>query len=170
MAQTSRFARSLRPIGIGLIPLALAACGQQAPAPAPVVPTTPPASSANPTATLPPVVSTVPPASTLPSAATSAFRDGTYEANGSYVSPGGPESIDVKLSLEGGRVTSVTVTPLATRPISLKMQNVVASNVSALVVGKPIDQVQLDKVSGSSLTPQGFNDAVQKIKQQATAS
>jgi hypothetical protein len=35
------------------------------------------------------------------------------------------------------------------------------------VVGKKIDEVQLTKVSGSSLTPQGFNDALAKIKAEA---
>jgi hypothetical protein len=36
-----------------------------------------------------------------------------------------------------------------------------------MVVGKNISELQLTKVSGSSLTPQGFMDALEKIKAEA---
>ncbi len=97
------------------------------------------------------------------------YKDGEYTAVGNYNSPGGAETIDVKITMKDDVVTAVAVTPKATRPVSLKMQQTVASNVSAIVVGKKIDEVTLDKVSGSSLTPRGFNDAVAKIKVQARA-
>jgi hypothetical protein len=38
-----------------------------------------------------------------------------------------------------------------------------------LVVGKKIDSIRLSHVSGSSLTSQGFNDAIGQIKSQAKA-
>ena len=42
-----------------------------------------------------------------------------------------------------------------------------ASGFKALVVGKKITDVNLDKVSGSSLTSGGWNEAITKIEAQA---
>lgn len=97
------------------------------------------------------------------------YKDGEYSAVGSYNSPGGVETVGVKLTLKNDVVTAVTVEPKSTRPISLKMQQTVAANVGAIVVGKKLAEVKLDKVSGSSLTPKGFNDAIAKIKVSAKA-
>jgi hypothetical protein len=36
-----------------------------------------------------------------------------------------------------------------------------------VVVGRPLDQVKVGKLAGSSGTPQGFNDAINQIKRQA---
>ena len=36
-----------------------------------------------------------------------------------------------------------------------------------MVVGKNIDEVAITKVAGSSLTPKGFTDALEKIKADA---
>ena len=41
---------------------------------------------------------------------------------------------------------------------------------NADIAAKNINEVKLDKISGSSLTPQGFNNALEKIKQQAGVS
>lgn len=120
--------------------------------------------------TIEPVVIT-PSAETIPEpepvVATYIYKNGEYTSIGNYTSPGGAEEISVKLSLKDDVVTAVSITPKATRPVSVKMQNAVAAEVSALVVGKKLDEVMLDKVSGSSLTPKGFNDAIAKIKTQA---
>lgn len=51
--------------------------------------------------------------------------------------------------------------------MSARFQDLFAQNYKPLVIGKNIDEVQLGKVSGSSLTPMGFNDALAKIKTQA---
>ena len=97
------------------------------------------------------------------------YTDGTYEAVGEYQSPGGAESIDVELTLTDGVITDANVVSKAERPISQDMQAKFISGYKAEVVGKNIDDVELDVVSGSSLTPKGFNDAVEKIKEQAKA-
>mgnify|MGYP003395648924 CR=1 FL=1 len=99
-----------------------------------------------------------------PVATTYMYKDGEYTAVGNYNSPGGAEEVGVKITLKNDVVTALTVTPKATRPISVKMQTAVSTGAGALVVGKKLDQVVLDKVSGSSLTPKGFNDAIAKIK------
>lgn len=40
--------------------------------------------------------------------------------------------------------------------------------ISDEVVGKPVSEVHLDKLAGSSLTTKGFNDALEKIKLKAS--
>lgn len=105
-----------------------------------------------------------------PSSSTTAkspYKNGEYNAMGDYQSPGGAEQIDVTLTLEDGMVKEVEVVPQATRPISKTKQADFAANYKEFVVGKNIDEVLLTKVSGSSLTPKGFNDAIEKIKVEA---
>jgi uncharacterized protein with FMN-binding domain len=95
------------------------------------------------------------------------YKDGEYTATGNYISPGGEEQVGVALTLKGGKVEDITFTPKATRPTSVKFQGQFASGYKPLVLGKSIDEVNLDEVSGSSLTPKGFNDAISQIKEQA---
>ena len=59
------------------------------------------------------------------------------------------------------------VTPHATVPRSLELQRRFAAAVPKVVVGKPIDQVNVGKLAGSSNTPKGFNAAIRQIKDQA---
>jgi len=103
------------------------------------------------------------------SAATGAYADGTYDAEGSYTSPGGNESVGVELTLESGIVTAVTVTPESENPTGQEYQSRFASGISGEVVGKSLDELDVTKVSGSSLTSGGFNDAVETIKADAAA-
>lgn len=101
--------------------------------------------------------------------AASAYKNGTYNVTGNYTSPGGPESIDVTVTLENDVITEVDVVANATRPISKEKQGIFIANFEPQVIGKKIDDVKLDKVSSSSLTPKGFNDALEKVKEQAKA-
>lgn len=96
-----------------------------------------------------------------------AYKDGTYEAVGNYVSPGGEESIDVTVTLKGGVVSDAKVVSNAFRPTSKQMQASFIGGFKEQVVGKSIDEIHLTKVAASSLAPKGFNDAVEKIKNQA---
>lgn len=99
----------------------------------------------------------------------SAYKDGTYTAVGNYTSPGGPEELGVTLTIANGVVTDSTVEVKATRPMSKTKQTDFAEHYKEQVVGKNIDEITLTKVSGSSLSPKGFNDAVEKIKTEAKA-
>jgi len=92
------------------------------------------------------------------------FMDGEYSAVGTYTSPGGQETIDVTVTLKNSIVTAVEVTPNATLPISANFQRKFADGVAEVVVGKAITDIKLDAVSGSSLTPKGFADAIEEIK------
>lgn len=99
----------------------------------------------------------------------SAYNAGTYNAEGNYTSPGGEESVDVTLTIDGsGTVTEANVVSNAVNPTSKMMQANFISGYKAEVVGKSIDEISLDKVSGSSLTPKGFNEALEEIKTQAS--
>lgn len=100
---------------------------------------------------------------------TSAYKDGTYTAVGTYTSPGGTEELGVTLTLANGVITDSEVEVKATRPISKTRQEDFAAHYKDMVVGKDIADLELGKVSGSSLSPKGFNDAVAKIKEEAGA-
>ena len=97
------------------------------------------------------------------------YKDGTYTAEGDYTSPGGPEQINVTLTLQNNIVTDATVVPEAQRSMSVHFQGLFTANFKPLVIGQNLNAVHLDAVSGSSLTPKGFNDAIAKIKVQAQA-
>lgn len=95
------------------------------------------------------------------------LQNGTYEATGEYISPAGPESIDVTLTLQDGVVTDADVVSKAVNQKSIAMQELFIGAYESEVVGKNISDISLDVVGGSSLTPEGFQDALDKIIQQA---
>lgn len=97
------------------------------------------------------------------------YADGEYSATGEYQSPGGPESIEVTVALEGNVVTAVTVTGNASAGTAVRYQTEFSGGIDAEVVGVNIDELSVDKVAGSSLTSGGFNDAIDKIKADADA-
>lgn len=99
-----------------------------------------------------------------------AYKAGKYTADGSYTSPAQPETVTVALSMKAdGTITDISFKGNATNPTSQKFQGQFSGGYKELVMGKKIDEVKLDKVSGSSLTPMGFNDAIEKIKAEAAA-
>jgi len=108
-----------------------------------------------------------------PSASTSAgnggstYKDGTYSADGTYTSPNGQETVGVELKLAGDKVSAVNITVHPSNPNTKKFQGEFASGIAAQIVGKDIDELNVSKVAGSSLTSGGFNEAVEQIKSQA---
>jgi uncharacterized protein with FMN-binding domain len=103
---------------------------------------------------------------TRPSAGSSRYRDGDYEAKGWY--GGLPSNIDVAITLRADRITDVQVTANATDPTSLDYQERFTEAVPDVVVGRPIDEVRVSRLAGSSGTPDGFNEAIEKIKDRAS--
>jgi uncharacterized protein with FMN-binding domain len=97
------------------------------------------------------------------------YKDGTYTEKGRYASPGGGESIDVTVTITGNIITSASVTQNATSKDAKEYQDVFVSGYKSLVVGKDVDQVSLSRVAGSSLTSNGFNNALELIKADARA-
>ncbi|KNH20404.1 hypothetical protein ACU18_04225 [Arthrobacter sp. ZBG10] len=73
----------------------------------------------------------------------------------------------VTVTLAADIVTDVSVTPHATDPTSLDLQKRFAAAVPSVVVGRDLDEINVDRLAGSSGTPQGFNAALERIKAQA---
>lgn len=95
------------------------------------------------------------------------YKDGTYTQKGVYNSPAGSESVNVTVTVKDGVVTNSTFKGEATNKASIFNQQKFADGFTGMVVGKPIDSIALTVVNGSSLTPTGFMDALNKIKSQA---
>lgn len=96
--------------------------------------------------------------------------DGTYTATGGYQSPNGSESVGVTITVVDGVITDVFVDPFATQGTSNRYQSQFAGGVAAEVVGKPLADIQVSRVAGSSLTGGGFNRALEEIRTLAQAT
>ncbi|MET4588790.1 hypothetical protein [Arthrobacter sp. 754] len=125
-----------------------------------------PATSAGSSAAAPSTTSPSGTASSLASSG-SAYKDGTYSADGTYVSPNGTETVGVELTLASGTVTAVNITQHPSNPNTRKFQGEFAGGIAAQIVGKSIDELNVSKVAGSSLTSGGFNKALETIKAEA---
>lgn len=165
-------------VGVGLVAGAAqlqGAAAQTDPAPGSVAepPATAPSTSASPGPTAPSALSdsTDPSASSAPSepALFGDYTDGTYTATGDYVAHGAPGSITVTLTLTDNAVTDVVIEPGAESGASRQFQDRFAQGIAAVVVGVPLDEIEVDKVSGSSLTGDGFTDALARIRDDARA-
>jgi uncharacterized protein with FMN-binding domain len=118
-------------------------------------------------ATVPTETAAVPTSTTTNTVAGASYKDGTYSATGSYKSPGGMDKLGVTITLKGDVVTDATVTEEAGDKTSVKFQDMFIAGYKEYVVGKNISTISVGKVSGSSLTSIGFNDALAQIKAKA---
>lgn len=92
------------------------------------------------------------------------FSNGTYTSTGSYISPAGEETIKVEAIISNGALTSLEITPQDPDLESLRYQQKFIAGISGLVVGKKIDEAYVNgRVNGSSLTAEGFNNALDGI-------
>lgn len=98
------------------------------------------------------------------------FKDGTYDGVGNYKSPAGQEEVGVTVTVKNGEIITAEFTGKATNATSKLMQEKFKEGYTKEVVGKPLSDVKLTIVNGSSLTPKGFMDALEKIKSEATQS
>lgn len=97
------------------------------------------------------------------------FKDGTYSADGPYFAPGGLESINVSVTVSKGVVSSVNITGSSSDRRSNQYIETIKQIIANLIVGKPLDQAYPDaKLTGASLTAQGFNTALDNIIKQAS--
>lgn len=101
------------------------------------------------------------------SSSSTAGANGTWTESGSYTTPGGQESVKVTLTAKNGTVTTVKVAGSGGTPNSRQYQSAFESGISSAVVGKPLATLKVGAVSGSSLTGNGFNAAVEKIRADA---
>lgn len=100
-------------------------------------------------------------------AGASVYKDGTYDAEGTYVSPNGNEKVGVELTIESDTVKAVNIITHPSNPNTKKYQGEFAGGISGQIVGKNIDELNVTKVAGSSLTSGGFNKALEEIKAEA---
>jgi len=153
--------RSLAVSSLGLISLAPAIAGCQA--------AQPPVDTVEATVEAPaPEPAATPTPTPAPQATGSGeWADGTYQAEGGYQSPNGAETVLVSITISGGVVSSVEVTPQGSGT-SARYQGQFAGGVAAETVGKPLDQIEVSRIAGSSLTSGGFNQALASIKADAS--
>jgi uncharacterized protein with FMN-binding domain len=97
------------------------------------------------------------------------YKDGTYTADGSYQTPETVEQISVTLTIADGVVEDVEVTGDPQARETEQYQGQFIEGISDEVVGKSLDDLNVSRVAGSSLTSGGFNQAVESIKEQAAA-
>lgn len=95
------------------------------------------------------------------------YRNGEYTATGGYTSPGGPQSVGVTVTLSNDVITALNVDISHTKGTSKDFQEKFVSGIDEIVVGKNIDDLDVSKVAGSSLTSGGFNEAIAEIKNEA---
>lgn len=100
----------------------------------------------------------------------SQYKDGTYSATGTYLSPGGRESIQLTVTIKDGVIASTAIKNNATDLEAKEHQELFSGHYKELIVGKKISEVEsLSRVAGSSLTSNGFNNALSQIKDDARA-
>jgi len=95
------------------------------------------------------------------------FKDGTYSAEGDYITHVGQKHVKVTITLKNDIVTNADVISEADDSMSQHFQDSFISGYKPMVIGKDITKIHLGKVAMSSLTPNGFNAALQTIEQQA---
>jgi uncharacterized protein with FMN-binding domain len=93
------------------------------------------------------------------------YPDGEYSATGWYGSL--PSHHDVTLTIEDDVVTAVEITTPAEDETSLGYQQRFAAALPAAVIGRDVDELDVDRLAGSSGCSEGFMDALEKIRTQA---
>lgn len=97
------------------------------------------------------------------------YADGTYTAEGSYATPESVETIQVTVTLEDDVITALDVTGDPQKRESEQYQGQFIGGIADVVVGQDIDDIQVSRVAGSSLTSGGFNEAIETIKSEAAS-
>ncbi len=96
---------------------------------------------------------------------TGSYRDGTYEARGWY--SGLPSHHDVTLTIAGGVISDVAITTPAEDEVSLGYQQRFAEALPGAIVGRAVDELDIDRLAGASGYSEGFMNALAEIKQEA---
>lgn len=100
---------------------------------------------------------------------TYSYEDGTYTARGIY--GGVPSYMDFTVSLEGGVVTDVESELMPeNNDTSRGYQERFAAAVPDEVEGQPIADLEVGTIAGASGCADGFNDALDKIRDRAESA
>lgn len=114
-----------------------------------------------------------PPTSTPPGAdgttGSTEYADGTYTARGDY--GGAPSYMDFTVSLDDGVVTDVESELMPdNNDTSRGYQERFAAAVPDEVIGESIADLEVGVIAGASGCADGFNDALAKIRQEASTN
>ena len=98
------------------------------------------------------------------------YKDGKYVANSSYIAPNGKEDISVTVTLKNDIIESLELNQPSSNDVSRRYKEMFANGINEMVIGKPLAEIKGFKVvNGASLTPKGFNAAIEQIKKDAQA-
>ena len=73
------------------------------------------------------------------------------------------------VTIANDAVSDVTVKTVKADPTATQYESQFIGGIKAAIVGKKIDDLNVTRVAGSSLTSQGFDNALTKIKSDAKA-
>jgi uncharacterized protein with FMN-binding domain len=96
----------------------------------------------------------------------SAYVDGQYSARGWYGSL--PSHQDVTLTIDDGAVTEVQITTPAEDDTSLGYQQRFAQALPDAIIGRPLDEISIDRLAGASGCSEGFMSALAEIREAAS--
>lgn len=129
-----------------------------------------PGQSNNQTATTPPPIQTKPATESNPKPVENTtvydYLDGTYNSQISYRTPEGNYSMNVTLTVMNDMVKTAN-TVFDSRTARDSYTKKFSKSYTTQVTGKDIDNINLSRVGGASLTSEAFNKAVADIKNQA---
>jgi uncharacterized protein with FMN-binding domain len=120
----------------------------------------------NTTPTITPTSTTTPITSTTPAeSSTNKYKDGTYTDSQAYtVDIGMTESIKVVFTIEGDKVTKIEDTYSKKEAKTKQYQNAFESTIESKVIGKKLDDINLSRIAGASLTTTAFMKAINAVK------
>lgn len=101
------------------------------------------------------------------SAANATYKDGTYSAEATYVVPHDSNSINVTVTVSGGKITSVKTDDSYSDHESAMYVSDFESEVSSDATGQDIASYSPSRIGGASLTTEGFASALDTIRSDA---
>lgn len=106
---------------------------------------------------------------TTPADSNSAYADGTYNSQVTYLTPIRKEyKLDIEMTVKDGIVTTADVDYSQGAEVDPNAQNFEAAYKTE-VIGQSLDSINLSRVGGASLTTGAFNKALAEIKTDAAA-
>jgi uncharacterized protein with FMN-binding domain len=108
------------------------------------------------------------PTETTEQVVTSTYTDGTYSASGTYRVPGGDiEDISIDVTLDGDIISAIVVDTVATNEDSVEYQSGFDAAINGTVEGQDLDDADVFRLGGASLTSNAFNDLLEGIRNSA---
>jgi len=99
-------------------------------------------------------------------AETNATLNGNYSYEVSYATPPGVTPLTANFTLENDMITAVSLAGNPQHQTSIQYQKLIQDELNTLIVGQDYEMVAAlpNKVAGSSLTPGGFNKALEQLQ------